>query len=68
MKPQKEVMSKETVFVCFSYTGVYKAISHKTTIEMYECGYEGQLAYCEDAEMYLSDTYPAAEIPPVEFS
>ena len=30
-----------------------------------ECGYEGQLAYYEDAKVYLSDTYPAAEIPPV---
>ena len=32
---------------------------------MYECGYEGQLAYYGDAKVYLRDTYPAAEIPPV---
>ena len=51
----------------FIHWGV-KAISHKTTIEMYECGYECQRAYYEDANMYLSDTCPAAEIPSVEFS
>ena len=49
----------------FVHQEVSKAISHKTTIEMYECGYEVQLAYYEDAIVYLSDTYPAAEIPPV---
>ena len=32
---------------------------------MYECGYEGQLAYYEDTKVYLSDTYAAAEITPV---
>ena len=32
---------------------------------MYQCGYEGQLAYYKDANVYLSDTYPAAKIPPV---
>ena len=52
---------------CFSFVhqGVNKAISHETTIAMYECGYEGQLAYYGDAKVYLRDTYPAAEIPPV---
>ena len=49
----------------FVHWGVNKAISHKTTIEMYECGYEGQLAYYEDAKLHLNDTYQAAEIPPV---
>ena len=32
---------------------------------MYECSYEGQLAYHEDTKVYLSATYPAAKIPPV---
>ena len=32
---------------------------------MYECGYEGQLAYYENVKVYLSDAYPAAENPPV---
>ena len=32
---------------------------------MYKCGYEGQLAYYGDTKVYLGDTYPAAEIPPV---
>ena len=32
---------------------------------MYKCGYEGQLGYYKDAKVYLSDTYPAAEILPV---
>ena len=49
----------------FVHRGVSKAISHKTTIEMYECGNEEKLVNYEDAKVYLSDTYPAAEIPPV---
>ena len=36
-----------------------------STIEMYECSYEGQLAYYEDAKVYLSATYPTTKIPPV---
>lgn len=32
---------------------------------MYKCGYEGQLGYYKDAKVYLSDTYPVAEILPV---
>ena len=49
----------------FVYWGINKAILHKTTTEMYKCGYEGQLGYYKDAKVYLSDTYPAAEILPV---
>ena len=49
----------------FVHRGANKAISHQTTIEMHGCGYEGQLAYYEDVKVYLSDTYPAAEIHPV---
>ena len=49
----------------FVHRGVNKAISHETTIEMHGCGYEGQLAYYKDVKVYLSDTYPAAEIHPV---
>ena len=48
--------------LAFVHRGFNEAISHKTTIEMYGCGYEGQLAYYEDVKEYLSDTYPAAEI------
>ena len=41
-----------------------KAILHKTAIQMYELGYEGQLcAYYKDAKVYLTHTYPAVEIP-----
>ena len=37
-------------------------MSLQTTIEMYECGYEGQIAYYTGTKVYLSDTYPAVEI------
>ena len=49
----------------FVHQGLNKAVSHKATIAMYKCGYEGQLAYYGDTKVYLGDTYPAAEIPPV---
>ena len=57
-------MSKQRVFVCLSSTRKSKRqFTHETTIEMNECDYEGQLAYHEDGKIYLSDTYPAVEIP-----
>ena len=59
-------MSKQRGFVCLTSTCEFhnfnKAMSLQTTIEMYECGYEGQIAYYTGTKVYLSDTYPAVEI------
>ena len=49
----------------FCPPGSQQGSSRNTTIEMYECGYDGQLAYCEYVKVYISEAYPTAEIPPV---
>ena len=50
----KESLKQRVFCLSFIHWGANKAISHKSTTEIYECGYEGQTAYYENAKVYLN--------------
>ena len=58
---EKEANLKAKSF-CLSivHTGVTKAISEKTTIDMYETGYAGQLLFCKEVVKSVKSKFPSA--------